>query len=100
MDDETLPYPLNAMREIFYGDCKPAETAEYYKPLFETALATLSDLEADVVRRRYAHTEPLKFRRRIGSTVYTATVLFSQTAKETAQDKVLGMIESEMRNSA
>jgi len=38
--------------------------------------------------------------KRIGSTTYVVAVHFSQTSKETMQDKVLRLIESEVRRSA
>ena len=45
-------------------------------------------------------TEPPKFTKRIGSTTYTVSVYFSQTSKETAEDKLLRLIENEVRKSA
>ena len=45
-------------------------------------------------------TEPPKFSKRIGSTTYTVSVYYSQTSKETAEDKLLRLIENEVRNSA
>jgi hypothetical protein len=44
-------------------------------------------------------TQPL-FTKRIGSTTYTVSVHFSQTSKETAEDKLLRLIESEVCKSA
>ena len=44
--------------------------------------------------------EPSKFTQRIGSTVYTVSVRFSRTSKETMNDKILRLIESEVRKSA
>jgi len=43
---------------------------------------------------------PCKFSKRIGSTTYVVAVHFSRTSKETMQDKVLRLIESEVRESA
>jgi hypothetical protein len=40
--------------------------------------------------------EPLKLRERIGSTTYVVSVRFSQTSRETMQDKILRMIEREV----
>ena len=40
--------------------------------------------------------EPTKLLRRIGSTTYTLTIHFSETAKETAEEKVLRLIEREV----
>ena len=47
-----------------------------------------------------AYAEPINLRKRIGSTVYTVTVHFSKTSRETAEDKILRLIESEVRHSA
>ena len=47
-----------------------------------------------------AHAEPLKFRRRIGSTTFVAAVHFSRTSKEKAQDKILRLIEGEVGGRA
>jgi len=43
---------------------------------------------------------PVKFSERIGSTVYTVSVYHSQTSKETVEDKLMRLIESEVRRSA
>jgi len=43
---------------------------------------------------------PAKLQKRIGSTVYIINVYTSPTAKETVQDKILRLIESEVRKSA
>ena len=47
-----------------------------------------------------ATVEPTKFSKRIGSTTYVVAVHFSRTSKETMQDKVLRLIEREVRESA
>ena len=44
--------------------------------------------------------EPVKLRRRIGSTTYTLAIHFSETATETAEEKVLRMIEREVERNA
>ena len=44
--------------------------------------------------------EPPKFSRRIGSTNYIVSVHFSQTSKETIEDKLIRLLKSEVRNSA
>jgi len=44
--------------------------------------------------------EPLKFSKRIGSTVYQVSVHSSMTSHETVQDKIQRLIEREVRNSA
>lgn len=49
-----------------------------------------------------AHTgaEAAGFTKRIGSTVYTVSVQFSSTATETIEDKILRLMESEVRKTA
>jgi len=44
--------------------------------------------------------EPLNMQKRVGSTTYVVSVRFSQTSRETMQDKVLRLIESEVHKSA
>ena len=44
--------------------------------------------------------EPPRFEKRIGSTVYRVTVHFSQTSTESLEDKLLRLMESEVRESA
>ena len=47
-----------------------------------------------------AQAEPLRFSKRIGSTVYQVSVHPSETSRETAQDKIRRLIEREVRDSA
>ena len=47
-----------------------------------------------------ANAEPVKFEKRIGSITFVVAVHFSQTNKETMEDKVLRLIESEVRKTA
>jgi hypothetical protein len=47
-----------------------------------------------------AEREPLMLKKRIGSTDFIINVRFSQTSAETLEDKILRLIESEMRKSA
>ena len=47
-----------------------------------------------------ARSQPVKLMKRIGSTTYMVSVRFSETSKETMEDKLLRLIESEVRNSA
>ena len=42
--------------------------------------------------------EPLKLLRRIGSTTVEVTVHFSNTSKETLEDKLLRLMEREVQN--
>lgn len=44
--------------------------------------------------------QPPMFQRRIGSTVYTVSVRFSSTSKDTIEDKILKLMESEVRKTA
>jgi len=44
--------------------------------------------------------EPQKYEKRIGSTVYKVSVHFSHTSSETIEDKLLRLMESEVRKSA
>jgi hypothetical protein len=44
--------------------------------------------------------EPLKLRKRIGSTAYTLSIRFCETATETAGEKTLRLIEREVAQSA
>ena len=47
-----------------------------------------------------ANAEPVGFQKRIGSITFVVAVHFSQTNKETLEDKVLRLIESEVRETA
>jgi len=40
--------------------------------------------------------EPLTMQKRVGSTTYVVSVRFSQTSRETMQDKILRLIEREV----
>jgi hypothetical protein len=44
--------------------------------------------------------EPRKLLKRIGSTTYTVTIRFSETATETSEQKMLRLIEREVGKSA
>ena len=55
---------------------------------------------ADAAKTLRREGEPVKLRRRIGSTTYTLTIHFSATATETAEEKVLRMIEREVERNA
>jgi hypothetical protein len=43
--------------------------------------------------------EPVKLQKRIGSTVFTVNVRFSDKSAETLEDKILRLIEREVRNA-
>ena len=62
-----------------------------------TVIAPVSG--ADAARSPEHRGELIKLRRRIGSTTYTLTIHFSETATETAEDKVLRLIEREVGRS-
>ena len=57
-----------------------------------------SDLTDTAIMRDIA--DPPKYERRIGSTVYRVTIHFSQTSTDTIEDKLLRLMESEVRDSA
>ena len=44
--------------------------------------------------------EPMKLLKRIGSTTYMVSVYFSKTSRETMEEKILRLIEREVRNDA
>ena len=44
--------------------------------------------------------EPSEFNKKIGSTTYVVAVYSSRTSTETLEDKILRLIESEVRESA
>jgi hypothetical protein len=44
--------------------------------------------------------EPVKFLKRVGSTMFEINTYFSRTSKETLEDKILGLIEREVANNA
>jgi len=47
-----------------------------------------------------AHAEPINLTKRIGSTTYVVAVHFSQTSKETLEDKLIRLMEREVENAA
>lgn len=47
-----------------------------------------------------AHVEPVNLRKRIGSTTYVVSVHFSKNEAETMADKLLRMIECEVKRNA
>jgi hypothetical protein len=50
--------------------------------------------------RENAEREPLTLRKRVGSATYAVSVRFSQTSRETMQDKILRLIEREVTTDA
>jgi len=69
-----------------------------------TTTAELSrPLQDDGVAKTASHTserEPIKLRKRIGSTEYIVKVIYSPTATETLEDKLFRMIEGEVNELA
>ena len=61
-----------------------------------TVTAPVKGADAATTRSNNAHAEPIKLLRRIGSTTVEITVHFSNTIKETLEDKLLRMIEREV----
>jgi len=61
----------------------------------QTTIASVAKTQGDT-----AHAEPMKFSKRIGSTVYTVAVHYDQTGRETIQDKLLRLIEQEVSKIA
>jgi len=47
-----------------------------------------------------AHAEPLNLTKRIGSTTYVVSVHFSRTSKETVEDKLIRLMEREVKQIA
>ena len=58
---------------------------------------TVSNNAASTVRMER---EPVKLIKRIGSTTYTVNVRFNDKSTETIEDKILRLIEGEVRRSA
>ena len=56
-----------------------------------------SDVNSAATERDSA--EPAKYEKRIGNTVYRVSVHFSQTSTDTVEDKLLRLMESEVRES-
>jgi hypothetical protein len=54
----------------------------------------------DVQKTLNVKAEPHKLRKRIGSTTIEVSVYFSENAKETYEDKILRLMEREVRNNA
>ena len=67
-------------------------TAELNSPIQDVGVA---NTDAPTSER-----EPIKLRRRIGSTEYLLNVRYNPTATETLEDIILRLIESEVRINA
>jgi hypothetical protein len=56
--------------------------------------------KAGAVTSDNAHAEPLNMTRRIGSTTYVVAVHFSRTSNETVEDKLIRLMEREVKDIA
>ena len=65
-----------------------------------TAIVPIPGASAALTRGSDAAAEPIKLRRRIGSTVFIVNVHFSETSAEKLEDKLLRLMEREVRDSA
>ena len=54
----------------------------------------------DAARTVHCEQEPIKLLRRIGSTTVEVTIHYSKTENETLEEKLLRLMEREVRNSA
>ena len=63
-------------------------------------MTTTADTSAAATSRRQAASEPVMLRKRIGSTTFTVAVHFSNTSEETIEDKILRLIEREVKDDA
>jgi hypothetical protein len=61
---------------------------------------TTARKDAAATQSENAHGEPLKLRKRIGSTLYIVTAYPGSNATETMEDKLLRLIESEANKIA
>jgi len=64
----------------------------------QTAATSTSTAAATVITPKEA--KPLIMQKRIGSTTFLVEIRFSQTSKETLEEKILRMVESEALRSA
>jgi len=66
-----------------------------------TTTANVPKKDASAVKTRgNAYAEPLMLRKRIGSTTFEISVNFSQTSRETMQDKIQRLIKREAEDIA
>jgi hypothetical protein len=57
---------------------------------------TTTLVKSESAAKTLKQAEPLMLKKRIGSTEYLIAVRYSQTGKETLEDKILKLIESEV----
>ena len=60
--------------------------------------AAVIDTDSAKENQEHSHVGPFIMRRTIRSTAYEVVVHFSQTSRETLKDKILRMINNEMRH--
>lgn len=65
-----------------------------------TATAPKKGASAARTQGYKADAEPVMLRKRIGSTIFSVNVRFSNTSAKTMEDKILRLIEQEVNNSA
>ena len=63
-------------------------------------MTTTAETSAAATSCNQAASEPVMLRKRIGSTTYTVAVHFSNTSKETIEDKIFRLIEREVKDDA
>ena len=56
--------------------------------------------EVTIVATERESAEPPKYEKRIGSTVFRVTVHFSKKSSDTLEDKLIRLMESEVRENA
>ena len=61
-------------------------------------LASVKNIDVKEEGQEYAHTGPFIMRKTIGSTAYEVAVYFSQTSHETLKNKILRLIQNEVRH--
>ena len=61
---------------------------------------TVSNTSAAKTQGETAHAEPSMFSKRVGSTTFVVAVHYSRDSGETARDRIIRLIESEVRKSA
>ena len=65
-----------------------------------TAIVPIPGASAALTRGSDAAAEPVKLRKRIGSTVFVVNVHFSETSAEKLEDKLLRLMEREVSKTA
>lgn len=65
-----------------------------------TTTATTPEMGKSAARTHLEDVEPVKLRKRIGSTTFIVNVHFSNKSKKTLEDKVLRLMECEVEKIA